>query len=246
MRILPGLTETDVAFGRGNGTNLHPGNDFFRRLVDERRHAYRSAAAAGNAAAAAANARRRIVDDIVGRVRGRSPPGRFVDRDPDTGGWKQAHPASVRKKVGDALRGRGGGLDRAAASPRKSAPATGGGRSEPPDGEGPVGPAPQRLAPLLPDGDAEPDPKEVLHRGDDAFAGTAMAAVEEANPGPAATGPASLPDGDVEESEIELFFSGAPLLDEGGADIVVGGTAFAAVAAGGIGDFQVRFLRGRV
>jgi hypothetical protein len=94
--LLPGLGPTDVAFGRGNGTNLHPGNAFYRGLVEARRELWRLAGTAAE--------RRRIVEDIVHLVQSQSPPGRFVKENPATGGWVEADDIEVRNKVGAALR----------------------------------------------------------------------------------------------------------------------------------------------
>jgi hypothetical protein len=95
----PGLRETDVRFGRGNGTNRHPGNAFLRELVGERREDF------GRAVDAAA--RGQVVEDIVHLVKTQNPPGRFVRKDATCvsgGGWREADAQDVRRKVIDALR----------------------------------------------------------------------------------------------------------------------------------------------
>lgn len=81
--------------GRGGGSNNHPGNESFRELVNEVKVPY-------------VNCPKRekplIARRIVEAVRNQSPPGRFLQKDNDTGLWNDIGDAKAREKTSQALR----------------------------------------------------------------------------------------------------------------------------------------------
>ena len=85
----------DVLYGRGGGTNHHPGNKRYRRWVEERKVEY-------------VNSKRLdkpiVALDIVKRWRGQSPPGRFLKLDEKTGTWNDVGDKKAREKTSQALR----------------------------------------------------------------------------------------------------------------------------------------------
>ncbi|KAL7469225.1 hypothetical protein ACHAXS_009482 [Conticribra weissflogii] len=85
----------DVLCGRGGGSNNHPGNESFRELVNEVKVPY-------------VNCPKRekplIARRIVEAVRNQSPPGRFLQKDMDTGLWNDIGDAKAREKTSQALR----------------------------------------------------------------------------------------------------------------------------------------------
>lgn len=96
---LAGLGPTDVAFGRGDAANRHPGNVYVRKLAEERREVY------GRNGTTAAE-KGRLVEEIVHLIKCQTPPGRFVKFDPETGRWKDADEKDVHQKVTNSLRDR--------------------------------------------------------------------------------------------------------------------------------------------
>lgn len=85
----------DVLCGRGGGSNNHPGNEAFRLLVNEVKLPY-------------VNCPKRekplIARRIVEAVRNQSPPGRFLQKDGETGFWNDIGDGRAREKTSQALR----------------------------------------------------------------------------------------------------------------------------------------------
>mmetsp|Transcript_34775 Transcript_34775/g.46139 ORF Transcript_34775/g.46139 Transcript_34775/m.46139 type:complete len:935 (-) Transcript_34775:537-3341(-) len=85
----------DVLYGRGGGTNHHPGNKRYRKLVDERKADY-------------INSKRLdkplVALGIIKMWREQDPPGRFLKHDEKTGLWNDVGDKKAREKTSQALR----------------------------------------------------------------------------------------------------------------------------------------------
>jgi len=85
----------DILYGRGGGTNHHPGNKRYRKLVEDRKIEY-------------VNSKRLdkpvVALDIVKKWRSQSPPGRFLRMDDKTGLWSDVGDKKAREKTSQALR----------------------------------------------------------------------------------------------------------------------------------------------
>lgn len=86
-------TEDDVLSGRGGGTNCHPGNKFFRELINLHRHQYLKAKK---------NDKPHISRSIVNRIRAKN--GRFLKKDDEDGLWYEIGDDLAREKTSQALR----------------------------------------------------------------------------------------------------------------------------------------------
>ena len=88
-------TPNDVLYGRGGGTNHHPGNKRYRRWVEDRKVEY-------------VNSKRLdkpvVALDIVRAWRSQDPPGRFLKMDDKTGLWTDVGDKKAREKTSQALR----------------------------------------------------------------------------------------------------------------------------------------------
>lgn len=88
---------SDVLCGRGARINSHPGNVYFRALVNEYKHSYLDK-----------HTRKLIkvnfASHIVKLIRSTDPPGRFLKQDIDTQYWKEIGDEKARKKAGQAMR----------------------------------------------------------------------------------------------------------------------------------------------
>lgn len=89
------FTDNDVLSGRGGGTNVHPGNRYFRDLINYHRRAYLKARK---------NDKPIISRVIVRAVRERG--GRFLVRDDSTGLYLEIGDKVAREKASQALRQR--------------------------------------------------------------------------------------------------------------------------------------------
>jgi hypothetical protein len=87
------LTYADVLYGRGSWTNSHPGNVFFRALVDEYRMEY----------ATAGRGRKTSVSKKVVRLI-RNNHGRFLKKDEDDDLWFEVGDQKAIEKTGQTLR----------------------------------------------------------------------------------------------------------------------------------------------
>jgi hypothetical protein len=86
----------DVLFGRGGGTNNHPGNRRYRQLVEERKARY---------VRAARNEKPLIALEIVTWLREKqTPPGRFLQMNEMTNKWDDVGFKRAREKASQALR----------------------------------------------------------------------------------------------------------------------------------------------
>lgn len=87
--------ENDVMYGRGGGTNHHPGNKRYRKMVEDRKLEY-------------VNCKRLdkplVALDIIRTWRGQLPPGRFLKIDDKTGMWHDVGDKKAREKTSQALR----------------------------------------------------------------------------------------------------------------------------------------------
>mmetsp|Transcript_23196 Transcript_23196/g.40815 ORF Transcript_23196/g.40815 Transcript_23196/m.40815 type:complete len:697 (+) Transcript_23196:76-2166(+) len=85
----------DVLCGRGVTTNRHPGNESFRRLVGLNKEMYVTSTKRQKMA---------ISRSIVEAVRSLDPPGRFLDKDPQTALWYDIGHKKAVEKTSQALR----------------------------------------------------------------------------------------------------------------------------------------------
>ena len=87
--------ENDVMYGRGGGTNHHPGNKRYRKMVEERKVQY-------------VNSKRLdkplVALEIIREWRGQLPPGRFLKHNEKTGNWDDVGDKKAREKTSQALR----------------------------------------------------------------------------------------------------------------------------------------------
>lgn len=89
----------DVLAGRGGGINSHEGNKVFREHVKVFKNAYNLAACKAEKA--------RVARKVVELVQAQNPPGRFLQRDSDTGVgsyWTEIDDAKAMAKTSQALR----------------------------------------------------------------------------------------------------------------------------------------------
>ena len=85
----------DVLAGRGNLTNLHPGNITFRRLIIDGKSAY---------VQESNEEKKKIASRIISTIQNAKPPGRFLERNKDTGLWDCMCYAKALKKTRQRLR----------------------------------------------------------------------------------------------------------------------------------------------
>lgn len=89
--------DNDVLYGRGGGTNHHPGNKRYRKMVEERKLDY-------------VNSKRLdkplVALEIIKYWRSQEPPGRFLKLDEKSGMWHDVGDKKAREKTSQALRER--------------------------------------------------------------------------------------------------------------------------------------------
>ena len=85
----------DILYGRGGGTNHHPGNKRYRKLVEDRKI---------ECVNSERNDKPVVALDIVKKWRPQSPPGRFLKMDDKTGLWSDVGDKKAREKTSQALR----------------------------------------------------------------------------------------------------------------------------------------------
>jgi hypothetical protein len=87
--------DNDVMYGRGGGTNHHPGNKLYRKMVEDRKLEY-------------VNSKRLdkplVALEIIRLWRAQLPPGRFLKLDEKTGLWSDVGDKKAREKTSQALR----------------------------------------------------------------------------------------------------------------------------------------------
>lgn len=93
-----GITEpgiNDCLFGRGGGTNHHPGNKRYRKLVEENKARYLSSKRLDKPL---------VAIEIINEWRALDPPGRFLKQDEETKLWNDVGEKKAREKTSQALR----------------------------------------------------------------------------------------------------------------------------------------------
>lgn len=85
----------DVLCGRGGGTNNHPGNEAFRDLVTAQKVVYLHASKRDKPF---------VSRGIVRAIRSQNPPGRFLQKNEQTGLWFDIGDQKAREKTSQALR----------------------------------------------------------------------------------------------------------------------------------------------
>ena len=87
--------DNDIMYGRGGGTNHHPGNKMYRKLVEDKKLDY-------------VNSKRLdkplVALYIIRTWRTQVPPGRFLKMDEKTGLWNDVGDKKAREKTSQALR----------------------------------------------------------------------------------------------------------------------------------------------
>lgn len=95
LRAIKDPHDNDVMYGRGGGTNHHPGNKRYRKMVEDRKLEY-------------VNSKRLdkplVALEIIRLWRAQTPPGRFLKLDEKTGLWHDVGDKKAREKTSQALR----------------------------------------------------------------------------------------------------------------------------------------------
>ena len=90
LRNIKEVHDNDVMYGRGGGTNHHPGNKRYRKMVEERKLVY-------------VNSKRLdkplVALEIIKIWRSQLPPGRFLKIDEKTGLWHDVGDKKAREKT---------------------------------------------------------------------------------------------------------------------------------------------------
>ena len=87
--------ENDCLFGRGGGTNHHPGNKVYRQLVEGRKAKYMASKRLDKPL---------VAMEIIDEWRALDPPGRFLKQDDHTKVWNDVGDKKAREKTSQALR----------------------------------------------------------------------------------------------------------------------------------------------
>ncbi|KAL9188587.1 hypothetical protein ACHAXT_006965 [Thalassiosira profunda] len=85
----------DCLFGRGGGTNHHPGNKLYRKMVEDKKDKYLHSKRLDKPL---------VAMEIINEWRGLDPPGRFLKQDDDTKLWNDVGDKKAREKTSQALR----------------------------------------------------------------------------------------------------------------------------------------------
>lgn len=95
LRLIRVPHANDVLYGRGGGTNHHPGNKRYRKIVEGRKLDY-------------VNSKRLdkplVALEIIRSWRGQDPPGRFLKLDDSNSTWIDVGDKKAREKTSQALR----------------------------------------------------------------------------------------------------------------------------------------------
>jgi hypothetical protein len=95
MRNIREPHDHDVLFGRGGGTNHHPGNKDYRKTVEDRKFDY----------VVSKRLEKPLVSlEIIRQRRALVPPGRFLKLDEKSGLWNDVGDKKAREKTSQALR----------------------------------------------------------------------------------------------------------------------------------------------
>ena len=89
----PGLN--DCLFGRGGGTNHHPGNKLYRKIVEDRKEVYLTSKRLDKPL---------VAMNIINEWRALDPPGRFLKQNDKTKLWEDVGDKKAREKTSQALR----------------------------------------------------------------------------------------------------------------------------------------------
>ncbi|KAL7541590.1 hypothetical protein ACHAXR_011658 [Thalassiosira sp. AJA248-18] len=95
---LNGITEpgpNDCLFGRGGGTNHHPGNKHYRKMVEDKKSKYLHSKRLDKPL---------VAMEIIHEWRSLDPPGRFLKQDDRTKLWNDVGDKKAREKTSQALR----------------------------------------------------------------------------------------------------------------------------------------------
>mmetsp|Transcript_11013 Transcript_11013/g.20506 ORF Transcript_11013/g.20506 Transcript_11013/m.20506 type:complete len:899 (+) Transcript_11013:268-2964(+) len=87
--------ENDCLFGRGGGTNHHPGNKRYRKTVEDRKETYLKSKRLDKPL---------VAMGIINDWRALDPPGRFLKQDDKTKYWDDVGDKKAREKTSQALR----------------------------------------------------------------------------------------------------------------------------------------------
>lgn len=87
--------ENDCLFGRGGGTNHHPGNKRYRQMVEGRKARYMASKRLDKPL---------VAMEIINEWRALDPPGRFLKQDEHTKCWNDVGDKKAREKTSQALR----------------------------------------------------------------------------------------------------------------------------------------------
>jgi hypothetical protein len=85
----------DCLFGRGGGTNHHPGNKLYRKIVEDRKEKYLTSKRLDKPL---------VAIDIINKWRTLDPPGRFLKLNNATKLWDHVGDRKAREKTSQALR----------------------------------------------------------------------------------------------------------------------------------------------
>ncbi len=91
--IIPHIN--DIVSGRGSGSNRHEGNLHFRKLIRENKQLYLSRCK---------NEKMSVARDIFDSISSLDPPGRFLQKNPETGTWFEIGKDRALEKISQALR----------------------------------------------------------------------------------------------------------------------------------------------
>lgn len=89
-------TINDVLSGRGYNINNHPGNQYYRKIVEKQKKIY--------ALSHFKRERKMIIASIALKIRELKPPGRFLSNNSKSGLWYEISEDSMHKKISQALR----------------------------------------------------------------------------------------------------------------------------------------------
>jgi len=89
--------DNDIKAGRGNGSNRHPGNIYFRSIIEAYKEKY-------TAETTSVNEKKDIILKINQQIESLNPPGRFLKKDATTGMWSVMTKKQKERKTGQALR----------------------------------------------------------------------------------------------------------------------------------------------
>mmetsp|Transcript_17231 Transcript_17231/g.27023 ORF Transcript_17231/g.27023 Transcript_17231/m.27023 type:complete len:452 (-) Transcript_17231:211-1566(-) len=87
-------TQSDVLSGRGARFNRHPGNEYFRKIVEQQKTLYKTGTK---------KQKMIIAKAIVEAIHSKEPPGRFLKKCADTGQWEELSKRKAADKAAQAM-----------------------------------------------------------------------------------------------------------------------------------------------